>query len=72
MTEKAPAKPCINAKIDFTRTALICLQPEAHKLCVWSWGTKTTYAAEGLDIQQAMLSGQNQLLVLLVMLESIQ
>lgn len=61
MTGKAPAKPCINAKIDFTRTVLICLQPEAHKLCVCSLGTKATYAAEGLDIPQAALSGQNQL-----------
>lgn len=45
VTEGAPVKPCIHAKIHFTSTALISLQPEAHKLpqCVWSWWTNAAY-----------------------------
>ena len=41
----APVKPCIHAKIHFTSTALISLQPEAHKSpqCVWSRWTNAAY-----------------------------
>lgn len=60
----APVKPCIHAKIHFTSTALISLQPEAHKLpqCVWSWWANTSYGHRwGLNIQQAKILRQNQL-----------
>lgn len=73
VTGGAPVKPCIHAKIHFTSTALISLQPEAHKLhqCVWSWRTNAAYGrCWDLDIQQATLSEQNQLWVLVVMFVS--
>lgn len=55
------AKPRVRAKIYLTTTSLIGLQPEDHNFASGSCGTKTTHGdCRGLDIQQAVLSGQNR------------
>lgn len=73
MAGGAPVKPCIHAKIHFTSAALISLQPEAHKLpqCIWRQQANAAYGhCWELDIQQAMLPGQDQLRIVLLMFVS--